>query len=220
MNAQRPGLRERKNERTRAAITRAALELTLEMGFERATITQIAERADVSPRTVHAWFRSKEDIVIGAEDLRVDRLAVELADGEGDTLDRVRRWIEVEGALRAEPDELSRLRHRVLLADPHLRTVQRGRQEAVEALIAAAVADEAGLPRDAIAPRALAAAVITTLLALQERFAADSDTTAEGFEGAQAMLRAALVALRDRDRSGGQPSRPRPGPTRGDARSR
>ena len=220
MSAQRPGLRERKNERTRAAITRAALELTLEVGFERATIAQIAERADVSPRTVHAWFRSKEDIVIGAEDLRVDRLAVELADGEGDTLDRVRRWIAVEGTLRAEPDELSRLRHRVLLADPHLRTVQRGRQEAVETLIAAAVADEAGLPRDAVAPRALAAAVITTLLALQERFAADSDTPAEGFEGAQTMLRAALVALRDRDRSGGPPSRPRPGPTRGEARSR
>ena len=57
------GLRERKNARTREAITRAALELTLELGFERATIAQIAERADVSPRTVHQWFRSKEEIL-------------------------------------------------------------------------------------------------------------------------------------------------------------
>ena len=50
------GLRERKNARTREAITRAACELILERGFEGATIAQIAERADVAPRTVHTWF--------------------------------------------------------------------------------------------------------------------------------------------------------------------
>src|SRR6266536_6262109 len=153
------GLRERKNERTRIAITRAALELALEVGFERATVAQIAERADVSPRTVHAWFPSKEDIVVGASDLPIDRLAAELADGEGDTLDRIRRWIDAEGALRTEPDDLARLRHRLLLADPHMRTLQRARQQAAEELIASAIADEAGLRRDAVAPRALGAAV-------------------------------------------------------------
>lgn len=199
MAATQQGLRERKNERTRIAITRAALELALEVGFQRATIAQIAERADVSPRTVHAWFPSKEDIVVGASDLPIDRLAAELADGEGDTLDRIRRWIDAEDALRTEPDDLARLRHRLLLADPHMRTLQRARQQAVEELIASAIADEAGLPRDAVAPRALAAAVITILLAMQERFADDNDAYASDFEGAQAMLRAALTALRDRD---------------------
>lgn len=199
MAATQQGLRERKNERTRIAITRAALELALEVGFQRATIAQIAERADVSPRTVHAWFPSKEDIVVGASDLPIDRLAAELADGEGDTLDRIRRWIDAEDALRTEPDDLARLRHRLLLADPHMRTLQRARQQAVEELIASAIADEAGLPRDAVAPRALAAAVITILLAMQERFADDNDAYARDFEGAQAMLRAALTALRNRD---------------------
>ncbi len=199
MAATHQGLRERKNERTRIAITRAALELALEVGFERATVAQIAERADVSPRTVHAWFPSKEDIVVGAVDLPIERLAAELADGEGDTLDRIRRWIDAEGALRTEPDDLARLRHRLLLADPHMRTLQRARQQAVEDLIASAIADEGGLPRGAVAPRALAAAVITILLAMQERFADDNDAYSRDFEGAQEMLRAALTALRDRD---------------------
>jgi hypothetical protein len=45
----------------------------------------------------------------------------------------------------------------------------------------------------------LAAAVITTLPAMQERFADDNDAHASDFERAQAMLRAALAALRDRD---------------------
>jgi len=199
MAATNQGLRERKNERTRIAITRAALELALEVGFEHATVAQIAERADVSPRTVHAWFPSKEDIVVGASDLPIERLAAELADGEGDTLDRIRRWIDAEGALDSEPDDLARLRHRVLLGDPHLRTAQRARQQAVEDLVASAVAAESGLPSDAVAPRALAAAVVTSLLAMQERFADDNDASVSDFEGTQAMLRAALAALRDRD---------------------
>lgn len=195
MAAPPQGLRERKNERTRNAITRAALELALEVGFERATVAHIAERADVSPRTVHAWFPSKEDIVIGAFDLPIERLAAELAGGEGDILDRVRRWLEAEEAHHTEPDDLMRLRHRVLLSDPHLRAAQRGRQQAIEELVASAVARDVGLPADAVAPRAFAAAVVATLLALQERFAEDADPDPTRFEGAQPMLRAALAAL-------------------------
>jgi AcrR family transcriptional regulator len=195
------GLRERKNERTRAAITRAALELALERGFEHTTVAQIAERADVSPRTVHAWFPSKDDIVLGASVMPIGRLATELRDGDGNTIDRVRRWVRGESALRTEPDDLARLRHRVLLGDPHLRTLQRTRQQAAERLIASAIAAEAGLSADAVAPQALAAAVITTLLAMQQRFAEDRDAYADDFDGTVAMLQAALAALRARDSS-------------------
>ena len=47
-----PGLRERKRQRTRETIARVALELFDRQGFQETTIAQIAEAADVSPRTV------------------------------------------------------------------------------------------------------------------------------------------------------------------------
>jgi AcrR family transcriptional regulator len=194
----KPGLRERRNERTRQAITRAVLELTQELGFDRTTIAQIADRAEVSPRTVHAWFPTKEAIVVGNFEGPRDRLAAELASGGGDILDRLRRWVENEGEHRTEPDELARLRHRVLLADPHLRAVWRANAQAVEDLLASAIAAEVSLPADAVAPRALAAAILTTLLALQERFIEDANPDSERFAGFQEMLRAGLNALRDR----------------------
>jgi AcrR family transcriptional regulator len=191
-----PGLRERKNARTRAAITRAALELALESGFENATVAKIAERADVAPRTVHQWFPAKEDIVLSAFDEPTARLTAELADGDGDTLDRIRHWLDAESQARTEPDELTRLRHQLLVSDPHLRAGQRARLQAIEDLIADSIADETNLPHDAVAPHALAAAIVTTLLAMQQRFAEGRTSYAEDFAGSYAMLRAALQALR------------------------
>ncbi|WP_029384736.1 helix-turn-helix domain-containing protein, partial [Streptomyces leeuwenhoekii] len=49
--APRPGLRERKKRRTRDALLRAALELFTARGYERTTVDDIAEAADVSQRT-------------------------------------------------------------------------------------------------------------------------------------------------------------------------
>jgi len=49
--AQRPGLRERKKQRTRDALLRAALELFTTQGYERTTVDEITEAVDVSQRT-------------------------------------------------------------------------------------------------------------------------------------------------------------------------
>ena len=57
------GLRERKRLRTRTTIARAALELFDRQGFHETPIAQIAEAADVSPRTVSGYFPHKEDLV-------------------------------------------------------------------------------------------------------------------------------------------------------------
>ena len=123
----------------------AALDLARDLGVERTTVARIAERADVSPRTV-AWFPSKDDIFVGGGGLPTDRLAAELNDGEGDLLDRVRRWANAEGNSRPGPEDLARFRHRVLLGDPHLRALQRAGQQDVEDLIAQTIADESHLP--------------------------------------------------------------------------
>jgi len=57
------GLRQRKLQATRERLTRAAMALFLERGFEATTIDDIAAAADVSRRSFFHYFASKEDVV-------------------------------------------------------------------------------------------------------------------------------------------------------------
>lgn len=59
-----PGLRERKKQRTRTAISEAAIALFLEHGFTRVSVNQVADAAEVSKRTLFAYFPTKEDLVL------------------------------------------------------------------------------------------------------------------------------------------------------------
>jgi AcrR family transcriptional regulator len=58
------GLRERKKARVRETIAATAIRMFLESGFDQVSITDIAREADVSRRTLFAYFPTKEDLVL------------------------------------------------------------------------------------------------------------------------------------------------------------
>ncbi|WNQ11165.1 TetR family transcriptional regulator [Paenibacillus aurantius] len=58
------GLRERKKQKTKAAIQHHALRLFKEQGYQQTTTEQIAEAAEVSPSTLFRYFPTKEALVL------------------------------------------------------------------------------------------------------------------------------------------------------------
>lgn len=87
------GLRERRKQQTRLALSRTAMELFQANGFDKVTISQIADAAGVSKMTVTNYFPRKEDLVFdrAEESIRglVDALAAR-APGES-VLTAIRR---------------------------------------------------------------------------------------------------------------------------------
>ncbi|WP_344870943.1 TetR/AcrR family transcriptional regulator [Allokutzneria multivorans] len=58
------GLRDLKKERTRQALSDAAIALFLARGFDRVSVADVAAAAEVSKPTLFRYFDSKEDLVL------------------------------------------------------------------------------------------------------------------------------------------------------------
>ena len=105
-----PGRRERKKRQTRDDIAAAALELFLDRGFDRVTVAQVAEAADVAEQTVFNHFRTKEDLVYARLDEYEDELVTAVRDrvpGDG-VVEAFGRALNVPGGLLADPDPAAR----------------------------------------------------------------------------------------------------------------
>ncbi|MGA6165458.1 TetR/AcrR family transcriptional regulator [Saccharothrix sp. AJ9571] len=58
------GLRERKKQLTRRLISDTAIDLFLASGFDSVSVAEVADAAEVSKRTLFAYFPTKEDLVV------------------------------------------------------------------------------------------------------------------------------------------------------------
>jgi len=196
-----PGLRERKKQRTRETIARVAVELFSERGYHATTLPDIAKAADVSTRTIFAYFPSKEDILFCDFPALKEALARALADRpEGhDALETVREFIL--SAHEAKTSELDEQRHRVVESDDTLRSHLRARLAELEELIAAAIAQDLGVSDDDVRPRVVAASLIAAFDGLfdsETRAKPQSaDEVAALIDPVMTFLRGGLDALRE-----------------------
>ncbi|MCO4239101.1 TetR/AcrR family transcriptional regulator [Pseudarthrobacter sp. MDT3-28] len=62
------GLRERKRQQTRQAVTAAARSLTAAKGLNGFTVEEVCEEAGISRRTFFNYFPTKEDAILGHHD--------------------------------------------------------------------------------------------------------------------------------------------------------
>jgi AcrR family transcriptional regulator len=163
------GLRERKKQRTRETIARAARELFAERGYHDTTLPEIAEAADVSTRTIFAYFPSKEDILFSDFPLMREALAQALAErpeGE-DALETVRKLIlSLHEYKRDDLDEKMRL---CIESDETLRSHLRARLASLEELIAPAIAKDLDAADDDLRPQVVAASLTAAFNVLTER---------------------------------------------------
>lgn len=115
------GRRERKRLETEQRIEHSALTLILERGLD-ITVDQIAEAADVSPRTFFNYFPSKEDAFIGrSPSLPSDERVQSYVDAgpDGDALHELVDYF-AQVSVEATDRSTLALRRRVMVDHPEL----------------------------------------------------------------------------------------------------
>ncbi|HWN25589.1 MAG TPA: TetR family transcriptional regulator [Actinomycetospora sp.] len=173
------GLRERKKLRTRHALGAAALELAVRHGLDGVTVEQIAEAADVSPRTFFNYFSSKEEAVVAADLERARAMAERLAARSTDepVLTSVRAVVRemVDGADARARDWVRQVR--LVRANPALVPHQLAAYAAIEAQLAAVIAERTGLDAGDLYPALTAAAVMSATRTATTRWLASDGAT-------------------------------------------
>lgn len=155
------GRRERKKAATRQSIADAALRLFLEHGYDRVSIRDIAEAADVSTTTLFKHFTGKEALVF---DLEADREATLVAsvsnrpEGVG-VVEALREHVRASWVTLTADPRLTEF-HRLIESTPALRDYSERMWTRHTAALAAAIAEQVGAAPDDLACTTLARFVL------------------------------------------------------------
>jgi len=162
----RPGLRERKKAKTRQAIQEQAIRLFRSQGYDRTTVEQIADAADVSPSTFFRYFPTKEDVVLYDAHDPLLMEAFRRQPPELTALGAMREAMhEIWGALTAEEMDEQIERGRLAYTVPALRERYVMEMVRTVALMVDLVAERLGRSRDDFEIQVATGAVMGGVLA-------------------------------------------------------
>jgi AcrR family transcriptional regulator len=199
-----PGLRERKKQRTRERIVEAAFELFDQRGFDGTTIADIAEAADIAPRTFFSYFPSKDDVVFHDFEATHAMVASWLREREPgtNTIDALRAGIVGSKAeLDAERLCEKRLRKHLIRENEALTAHSQHLMGKFAELIAEGVAKDLGDEPGDVRPRLVAAATAAAIEVMDDLPDEDIEHSAETIDSLLAFLRGGLAALQDQKRA-------------------
>lgn len=178
MAAEQVDRQERRKRRTRQAIQTAALELFAERGYRETTISDIAERADVAPRTVTVHFPAKEELLFDAEPFTLESLSERLAERlpHESALEALRGWMattmkEAETSVSEHDQrfwERRALRAHIIDSEPELRGRARASYYPFERVLAGAIAEDLSKSGNSLIPRLAAFSAVAGLRELYD----------------------------------------------------
>ena len=169
-----PGLRERKKQETKQALSWAALRLAVDRGLSNVLVEDIAAEAGVSPRTYNNYFSSKAEAITWRHLNRARRTADLLR--ERPSAEPL--WDSITGAVvaqagggRASPEPEWIAGVRLMLSEPELQGEFLKASVAAERECAAAIAERTGTdPGRDMYPWLVAAAVSAAIRVANEQW--------------------------------------------------
>ncbi|MEV7886406.1 TetR family transcriptional regulator [Streptomyces sp. NPDC002817] len=170
-------LRDRKKQRTREALIRAALELFTTRGYDGTTVDDIVEAVEVSQRTFFRYFANKEEAALAVVEMAVVHFieAVRERPPHEAPLEAMRQavlegWDSLNDVIESVvPVELYLQMYRVIESTPVLLAAHLRRSMEVEETLARVIAEREGLDVAADPRPRLAVAVFSGVMRVTER---------------------------------------------------
>lgn len=165
MGTEKIGLRERKKRATRAALSAAALQLSIERGVDVVTVDDIAAHVDVAPRTFFNYFSSKEEAVLADGVERAQRTVSTLAGRPRSEplCDALRNAFVAVIAEDAEPSREWVARAHLVKTSPALASQHLANYATMERLLIDEVARRCDCTADDLYPRLVVATAVSAV---------------------------------------------------------
>ena len=204
-----PSLRERKKAKTRAALIEASQRLFARRGYTGTTLEDISAEVDITTQTLLRYFDSKAQLALAPLTAHLEEIERFLLDENRsvDTLSAWRLYLQLEAEEATNPSESTTATYVANLRaydawvdkDPLLVARLSGVERELQAVLATALARDAGVGSDDLHSTLVAALLVAGRRAIWDRWLARNCDTDSLVEDQLAVVDYAVGSRRFRD---------------------